>query len=141
MKSVCKMTDNNLICTRRQLFQVNFDFNKHDMTGIVPLVEFEDDKQVHYSHSNELLLRNHSVCVESDDYDSDCSLGSMNSLYMKLKDRVNENSIKKENSVSSKLSKCLKNNIIPKTKNEKPLQILNTYNFYGKQVIIITYRS
>lgn len=131
------MTENNLICARRQLFQVNFESNKHDMTGIVPLVELKDDKQVNYSHSNELLLRNDSICVESDDYDSDCSLGSMNSLYLKLKNRVNKKPIKNENSDPSKLTKCFKNNIITKTKNEKPIKILNTKNFYGKQVIII----
>jgi len=69
-----------------QLLNVNSELNKQNMTSIVPSPEFKDHKQSYINHSNENQSQKENICLESDEYDSDCSLGSLNSLYLRLKD-------------------------------------------------------
>eukprot|EP00102_Acyrthosiphon_pisum_P021250 XP_016658460.1 PREDICTED: uncharacterized protein LOC107883284 [Acyrthosiphon pisum] len=69
-----------------QLLNVNSEINKQNMTSIVPSPELKDYKHAYINYSNENQSQNDNICFKSDEYDSDCSLGSLNSLYLRLKD-------------------------------------------------------
>lgn len=132
------------------------------MTGIVPLPALKNGEKSYYFYSTENMSYDHIVCQELDeyDYDSDCSLGSMNNLYLSLKEdpdhlRLNEknekNSVKlnNENNILNETGKIsehnifLKNQILKKQKvynkiDTKPGKTLNTTIFYGKTVTLTT---
>lgn len=96
-------------------------------------------------------MQDYSVCIESDrndDYDSDCSLGSMNSLHLSLKENVKCPNFNYTNSVDKK---PIQNDDLHKTVNiQNSAQIMlyntvdngnlsnmlkkNSIDFYGKVV-------
>lgn len=139
---------------RRRLFSTDFDPNKNILTGIRPLATPDDDIQANYSKTNEHLFSSEDDFTESDecDYDSDCSLGSMNSLYLNLKknckflhsnetNKAKEEQLKKETNHMNKSVKVQKMNklttirILEKENICDKFKNLNTACFYGKQVM------
>jgi len=163
MKNSCIATGKYLIGVRRQLFEVGLDPNKHNMTGIVPLPTQDDDIHDSSSYSNENVSWNDRVYLESDedDYNSDCSLGSLNSLYLSLKDgyeltnlnntngEANKTQLRGQNSDTSRIDETPENNIVARIhipingkfhnaiKDGKPPTKLKAIYFYGKQVNIV----
>ncbi|KAL5237470.1 hypothetical protein ACI65C_004880 [Semiaphis heraclei] len=122
----------------------------------VPLSKPNNFKVANINHLTDNKYQNDNICLESDEYDSDCSLGSLNSLYFRLKDNskiLNSNkadivSMKQLQPAICKLSKVDSlsgNNKVMKTKSSKkitaydktedtkPIMKLNTSLFYGKQ--------
>jgi len=140
--------------TEKCLMNIDSELNKQNMTSIVPSPELKDYKHVFINHSNESPSQNDIICLESDEYDSDCSLGSLNSLYLRLKDNSKnlnystkqlQPAICKLNKINSspgnnKVTKTKTSEKImayDKTENTKPIMKLNTTLFYGKQVMSI----
>lgn len=99
------------------------------------------------------LSKDDNDFFESDEYDSDCSLGSMNSLYLHFKrkrsfqnSRGNEKQLQYGNTNFSKTDDIATNNTATRThvlevkqfnnnvKNPKLVENLSTVFFYGKQV-------
>jgi len=124
----------------------------------VSSLKIKNDKYVNINHSNDGKSQNYNIYIDSDEYDSDCSLGSLNSLYLGLKnkskilnlyttDRVSTKQLqlaicKLSNADSSpgnnKVTKTKTSEKImayDKTKDTKPIMKLNTTLFYGKQVM------
>lgn len=114
--------------------------------------KIKDDKDTNIKHLNDNKFQNDNICFKSDEYDSDCSLGSLNSLYLRLKDnsKILDYSMKQLQPDICKLSKTNSspgNNKVTKTKttekitaydkteDTKPIMKLNTTLFYGKQVM------
>lgn len=129
---------------------IDFDANKHDLKNPFLLSKMEDK----YS-KDESLPNDGNDLLESDeyDYDSDCSLGSTNSLYLRLKDdRIYQNSkrnikhLQQRNNNFYKTDEMTTNTIVTSTrilevrqfngniKYAKSVGKLNAVFFYGKQV-------
>lgn len=161
LKSDVKMTETYFTGAKRQLFINDFDhdLSKYDMDDIVPLPIQKYDKHANSLNTAENISKDDDVGQESDefDYDSDCSLGSMNSLYLSLKEgpnhlylnesnEINMVQLKNENSILNEVHKIseykivLKNQILEKQKgckiDIKSEKKLNTTIFYGKKVTI-----
>lgn len=149
------ITENYTSNVNRKLFKD--DLNEDNLNGIVPLPIVIDNEQVNYPHYNEFVTQD-DVCFESNEsaYNSDCSLGSMNSLFMVLKDnyrltnlhvtnRANKECLQHETKDTSKINKTSGNKINPRTRipenkkckvkiNKKPTKKITTICFYGQQV-------
>jgi len=114
--------------------------------------KLRDDKDANIKHLNDNKSQNDNICFKSDEYDSDCSLGSLNSLYLRLKDnsKILDYSTKQLQPDICKLSKTnsyFGNDKVTKTKttekimaydkieDTKPIMKLNPTLFYGKQVM------
>jgi hypothetical protein len=139
----------------RKLFKD--DRNEDNLNGIIPLPIVIDNEQVNYSHCNEIISQD-DICFESDEsaYSSDCSLESINSLYMVLNDkyrltnlhvanRANNECLLHDTKDTSKIVKTSRNKIISSTQisekkeinvktDRKPIKKITTICFYGKQV-------
>lgn len=152
--------DNSLLNTRSKLFKVDSELNNENMNCIVLSPKPKDYEHAYIYHPNTNSSQNDNIYVESDEYDSDCSLGSFNSLYLRLKDNsktLNLNETDRVNSKQSNSTICkwsktdssTRNNIVnktntvenimtvDKTQDSKPITKLNTSLFYGQQVIDI----
>lgn len=79
----------HLVNIKHQLLNVDSEHNKKNMNSVIPSpTELEDYKHAYINHPNENPFMDDNICRESDEsdeYDSDCSLGSLNSLYLRLK--------------------------------------------------------
>lgn len=75
-----------LMNIKHQLLNVHSELNKQNMTSIVQSIKPNNDKYANINHLKDNKSQNDNICLESDEYDSDCSLGSLNSLYLRLKD-------------------------------------------------------
>lgn len=135
----------HLTGVRRQLFYDGFDPNQYNMTGIAPLSTLGDDKEDNYSHSNKNVSYDNNESDEYD-YDSDCSLGSLNSVYFNIKNNFKfKRQLLNQNSNLNKTSR-ISRNIVTKTqvtrknkfkiKNVNSIKKLSTISFYGKPVNI-----
>jgi len=151
----------SLVNVKQQLLNVNFKHNKKNMTNIVlSPTGSKDYKHAYINHPNKNPSQNDNICHESDEYDSDCSLGSLNSLYLRLKnnskiidlnitDRVGKKQLQSticklstnstdsfpENNNAEETNKQIM--AYDKIENTKPIKKLNTTLFYGKQVMSI----
>lgn len=76
----------NINQLNHELLNVDSELNKPNMTSIVPSPESNDYKHANIKHSNDHKSENDNICLESDECDSDSSLGSFNSLSLRLKD-------------------------------------------------------
>jgi len=119
-----------------QLLNVDSELNKQNMTSIVPSAELKDHKHTYINHTNEKQSQNDNICLELDEYDSDCSLGSLNSLYLRLKDNSKIQNLNKTIGVSiqqlqptaynfNETDSAFENNEVPspKSKNDKDANI------------------
>lgn len=117
----------------RQVFDFEFDSNKHNLTSISPCSTMEDQYK-----KNESLSEDDNFSLESDecDYNSDSSLGSTNSLYLCLKNNstlintnrtnfVNEKQSLPRNSKLSKTVDTNRHNIVTR------IGTIDTRKFYG----------
>ncbi|KAE9522409.1 hypothetical protein AGLY_017196 [Aphis glycines] len=79
----------HLVNIKHQLLNVDSEHNKKNMNSVIPSpTKLEDYKHAYINHLNENSFMDDNICRESDEsdeYDSDCSLGSLNSLYLRLK--------------------------------------------------------
>lgn len=156
--------ENNLSNMDNKLFKN--DPYKDNMNDLVPLpicnrqMLSTDNEQVNYPHPNEISSQD-KVGYESDElvYDSDCSLGSTNSLYLLLKNGSSnlhgKNSENKKclphetkdaskivNTCTSKSKTIFKSWILENRRlrteiDKKPIKEITTMRFYGKQVTTV----
>jgi len=118
-----------------QLLNVDSELNKQNMISIIPSLELKDYKHAHINHTNENQSQS-DICLESDEYDSDCSLGSLNSLYLRLKNNYKNQNLNKTIRVSiqqlqptvynsNETDSASENNEVssPKSKNDKDAHI------------------
>lgn len=155
----CDTTKNHVGNVSRELFKDEYDPKEDNLNGIVPLQILTFNKQVNHPHSDEILSQDKDG-FESDEsaYDSDCSLGSMNSLYLVLNDSYKLSNLHETNSANekcvlheiedtSKIVKISESKTISsprisekrrlKDKNDKkPAKKITTIRFYGNQVNI-----
>lgn len=129
---------------------IDFDTNNHDIKS-----PFFSSKLENKYSKDESLSKDDNDLLESDeyDYDSDCSLGSMNSLYLCLKDdRTFQNSkgnikqLQQRNTDFNKTDHISTNTMITRTriskvgqfnddiKDVKLVEKFYTISFYGKKV-------
>lgn len=121
----------------------------------INMKNYEKSNYFHF-HSDENPFLDENICDESEnnDYDSDCSLGSMNSLYLNLKkipkcnnesERVNQkyfynNNLSKASLSSEKIDLKIyvskEKRFYDKIKDNNLAKKLNTSRFYGQRVII-----
>lgn len=142
------MADQLLDNANCQLFNVVFETNEQDITTCQrPLLIFNDNKHTKYSNTNnDLSLDNNNSSEMSDeyDYDSDCSLGSANSLYLNLNkgstfsclnktDTVDKNQLQNKNGYFCEKD-TTKKRLMTNEGSRKEMK-LNPISFYGKQVI------
>lgn len=140
----------NATDVKSRSFQVGLDTV---MADIVPLPTQDDDKVDYHSRSNGDACWDVNVCLESDesDYHSDCSLGSLNSLYLNLKyKRSDLNGTNGTTPLQNRnIDRTPGTNVVARTrtatsrkfhnraKYEKPTTKLNAFYFYGMQVNIL----
>lgn len=165
MKDFCDEIDQLFAEVERRLAEVRDNPDQYDMTDVVRFPTLHDDELDYNFRSNEnQSSRDDNVCLESkieDDYDSDCSLGSLNSLYLSLEkkydrfqdlnntDGANRTQLENQNGHGSESTRTPGNDLIAtehiaidtamfynKIKKENPTTELNASDYYGKQVII-----
>lgn len=147
--------------TENRPLNVDTDPNNCNVIDTSPISIINVDKKANNSSSEHFSLDD-SIGFESDvdDYDSDCSLGSMNFLYLSLTNKSKRQHFNKTNTIIKKqfsdetndliqINKTpLRNNnlateikyakkimISDHTKDERRKKKMDTSMFYGKQVI------
>lgn len=127
---------------KRQLFDIEVEPNNNELSGIVRLPTSKNDD---YMNSDENLISDNNLELGENDYDSDCSLGSMNSLYLRefsnntkgvYKNESNDyDSLNKGDQPPKKRMAHTITQISTEKKNVIPTKKLNVVCFYGQQVI------
>lgn len=154
-----KMPQKRSITVKRQLFEVNFDSDTHNFNDIVTLSSIKAHEQDDIIDSTVNLSSDNSIYFDSDEdeYDSDCSLDSLESLYLRLKESPKRMRVTNKNMVQSndninypsktyhkkniviKTQTTEKQNVSDKNKNVNSIKKLNAISFYGKQVNVLLY--
>lgn len=129
-------------CVKRQLFDIEVEPDNDKLSGIIPLSHLKNDD---YMNSDENSISdNNNLELGENDYDSDCSLGSMNSLYLREfstgtkivnKNQPNYNdNLNKDDQSPKKMGHTI-TQISAEKKNETPIKKLDVVSFYGQKVI------